>query len=74
MCVCDTPHESSYSLSMNTCAVPPPTIETYGPMNIADGESTIFICIATSFSDNITVSWFNDGGESVQNCMYNCIY
>lgn len=66
MFMCDTPHEGSYFLSMNMCVVPPPTIETFGPMNITDGESTIFICTATSFSDNITVSWLDDGGESVQ--------
>ena len=66
MFMCDTPHEGSYSLSMNMCIVPPPTIETFGPMNIVDGEPAIFICTATSFSDNITVSWLDDDGELVQ--------
>lgn len=67
LCACVIHLMTLFSLHEYNIIVPPPTIQIIGPMNIVDGESATFICTATSsFSDNITVSWLDDGGESVK--------
>ena len=46
-------------------AVPPPTVETIGPMNIIDGQPTTFVCIVTAASGNISVHWLDENGKMI---------